>query len=231
MTKKESVQFHMSVEGKNCETLYFSHLREIINHSDRNKYNLKLNPKRMSPSAFAKRNGHLPKGGYMPKGKRKEQSLPFIHIQDIEDYYDKEQQDKFYRLIDEIRKTERDFHLDYQLGYSNYTFELWILLHVADMATPVRSREAYLAPINRYFSRNFTSLDDFKSESEFQKILDEYITLDSVFLAIERAERIVEQNKKQKRAENYKKVVFFHDNPDISVHDVVKLIFEVCGVK
>lgn len=127
MNRRESVKFYMSVEGENCEKLYFEHLARIINRSGRNEY---------------------------------------------------------------------------------------------------------LNPINRYFSRNFVSLTEFKKESEFQKILDEYITLYSVFQAIERAKRIVEHNMEQgKVCEEYKKVKFYHDNPDTTVHDVVQLIFEVCGVK
>lgn len=232
MNRRESVKFYMSVEGENCERLYFKHLAKIINSSGRNEYDLKIEPKKMGPYAFAKRFGHLPKGGYKPKGKKKEHDLPFFHIQDIEDYYDQEQRRKFIRMIDEMRKVEKDFHLTYQLGYSNYTFELWILLHVADFTSPVPSRTSYLNPINRYFSRNFLSLNDFKEESEFQRILDEYITLDSVFQAIERAKGIVEHNREQgKVSEKYKKVQFYHDNPDTTVHDVVQLIFEVCGVK
>lgn len=190
MNKRQSVKIYMSVEGDNCERLYFKHIAKIINSSGRNEYDLKIEPKKMGPYAFAKRFGHLPKGGYRPKGKKKEQDLPFIHIQDIEDYYDQEQQKKFTTMIDEMRKVEREFHLTYQLGYSNYTFELWLLLHVVDFTSPVPNRTSYLNPINRYFSRDFVSLNEFKEESEFQKILDECITLDSVFQATERAKKL-----------------------------------------
>ena len=58
------------------------------------------------------------------------------------------------------------------------------------------------------------------------------MTLDSVFSAIERAERIVQKNEDDKKArENYRNFIFYHDNPDISVHNVVKLMFEICAVK
>ena len=44
MIKKESRQFNISVEGINCEKLYFEHLAKLINNSDRSTYNLKVDP-------------------------------------------------------------------------------------------------------------------------------------------------------------------------------------------
>ena len=38
MTRKESRQFNMSVEGINCERMYFEHLEKLINSSNRNTY-------------------------------------------------------------------------------------------------------------------------------------------------------------------------------------------------
>ena len=38
MSRSESRQFHMSVEGANCERLYFEHLAKLINCSGQNKY-------------------------------------------------------------------------------------------------------------------------------------------------------------------------------------------------
>lgn len=46
MIKKESRQFNISVEGVNCEKMYFEHLSKLINSSDRSTYNLKVSPKK-----------------------------------------------------------------------------------------------------------------------------------------------------------------------------------------
>ena len=222
MRRKESRQFYISVEGINCEKLYFEHLMRLINNSDRSTYNLKVAPRKMNPMEYAKRNA------YKPVDQRNKKSLPYIHVQDIEDYYDEEQRKKFFGLLDEMRNAEKTFGITYQLGYSNYTFELWMLLHVTDMEYAVQDRYAYLKPINKCFKLRLRNLDEFKSEKVFLEILDKYVTLDSVFQAIARAEKIVQQ---RKTAENYKGFSFCRDNPDISVHEVVKLIFEVCKVK
>lgn len=226
MNIRESRQFLMSVEGANCERLYFEHLAKIINRSGQQKYNLKLSPKAMSPLQYAKRTA------YKPVDKRRGgKNLPYIHIQDIEDYYDAEQQRKFYRVIDEMRAAERTFHISYCLGYSNYTFELWMLLHVADMTASAANRGAYLQPINQYFNREYRSLAEFKNEAEFQRILEEFITLDTVFAAVSRAERIVANNARQnKKRISYHGVTFYPDNPDVTVHEIVQMIFDVCEV-
>ena len=116
MTRNESRQFHMSVEGVNCERLYFEHLAKLINTSGRNKYNLKISPKAMTPMQYAKRTA------YRSVDKKDGKNLPYIHIQDIEDYYDAQQRLKFCGIIDEMRTAERMFGISYRLGYSNYTF-------------------------------------------------------------------------------------------------------------
>ena len=225
MIKKESRQFYISVEGINCERLYFKHLAKLINGSDRSKYNLSIEPKKVSPMAMAKRVGH--KNIY--RGQKKQ---PFIHVQDIEDYNSEYHRRKFYNLIDEMRSAEEEFGLTYELGYSNYTFELWMLLHVTDMNYSVQDRHSYLAPINRWFNKSYKSIDEFKAENEFQSILDEYVTLDAIKKAIARAEKIVKINAEEhKKRETYNGFTFYRENPDISVHMVVKIILDVCGVK
>jgi len=69
MNRSESRQFHMFVEGANCERLYFEHLAKLINCSGQNKYNLKISPKAMSPLQYAKRTAYKPvdkqRGGHL----------------------------------------------------------------------------------------------------------------------------------------------------------------------
>lgn len=227
MSRKESRQFNISVEGINCEKMYFEHLAKLINRCDRSTYNLKVDPKKMSPLEYAKRNAYKPVD--KKKGNKK---IPYIHVQDIEDYYDDFQRNKFFEMIDDMRTAEKQFNIGYALGYSNYTFELWMLLHVADMTHAVQDRHSYLAPINRWFHKRYTDIDQFKSHDEFQAILDEFVTLDTIKQAIERAESIVQNNADNRKIkETHKGVTFYRDNPDVSVHEVVQMIFDVCEVK
>ncbi|MCD8119069.1 MAG: RloB family protein [Lachnospiraceae bacterium] len=224
--KKETRQIYMSVEGRNCETFYFAHLAELINQSGRNTYNLKIKSMVESPMSYAKRLAHKPTETMNRSG------IPYFHIQDVEDYENEVFRGKFYGIIDEMEKAKKTFHIGYELGYSNYAFDLWMLLHVAgNINYTVTDRHAYLKLINRHFHRKYSRMDEFKKEEEFKKILEEFVTLDSVFQAIENARRIesvnVESGNKQ---ENYKNYKFYHDNPATSVHEVVQMIMELCGV-
>lgn len=54
------------------------------------------------------------------------------------------------------------------------------------------------------------------------------MTLDSIMQAISRVEKIVQNNGEDKKIkETYTDFSFFRDNPDVSVHKVVQMIFEV----
>jgi|GEM_PF-4065602 len=48
----------------------------------------------------------------------------------------------FYKIFKMIL-SEKDYGVKYEVGYSDYTFELWMLLYVADMKAAVSSRTAY----------------------------------------------------------------------------------------
>lgn len=225
MCRKESRHFNISVEGE-CEQLYFMHLKGLINNSDTNTYKLSLNVKVGSPFECVKR--IAPR--IMDKNNKKD--IPYFHIQDIEDYYDVAQRNKFFAIIKEMKSVKKEFGIKYELGYSNYTFELWMLLHVTDMTSPVQSRGLYLDSINKYFKCNYEGIGEFKNNVEFQKILDKFVTLDSVRQAICRAKKIVQNNScNLKETDRWGGITFFKDNPDLSVHKVVETILNVCGVK
>lgn len=54
-----------------------------------------------------------------------------IHICDIEsngEYHT----DKFQNILKEMSEVKKQKNINYQLGYSNFTFELWIILHKKD---------------------------------------------------------------------------------------------------
>lgn len=227
MNKKQSKQIFMSVEGVNCEKLYFEHLAALINSSGKNRYNLKVDPKpQITPLQFAKRNH------YKPVDKHKRKRIPYFHVQDIEDYNNEDFKRKFHAMISEIKQAKELFDIDYMLGYSNYTFELWMLLHATDMDYSVTNRGDYLGPINNVFTKHYKNLDEYKKESEFRKLLEDYVTIDSVKKAVQRAEKLMNHKKDLGISWiEYKGVIFYAENPALSVHKVVKLILEICEVR
>ena len=106
-----------------------------------------------------------------------------------------------------------------------------ILDTITDMTGPLSSRKQYLKPINQYFDRNYQTLDQYKETGEFEKILQEFVTLDSVRAAIRQAEKL-----RMRKQENgikwteYSGFRFYKDNPDTTVDQVVRIIFEACGI-
>ena len=223
---KESRHVYISVEGDVCETLYFEHLRTLINSNPQGKYNLKLSIKKANPYSYVKQNA------YKPMDKEKGKTIPFYHIQDVEDYNDEGLRKQFKALVDEMKKAEKDFRIPTFLGYSNYTFELWMLLHATDMKSPVANRYAYLKHINKYFCRKYQGLEEYKEGEEFNDILRKYVNLESVYAAIDRADYIDKQKKQSnQRCEQYRNLVIYPDNPYTTVHQVVSSILSLCGIQ
>lgn len=219
---KESRTFYLSVEGENCEVLYFEHLQKLINNCPDCRYKVKFIIKpQLGPKSMVKRYGHKP-----DDKDRSGKIIPYFHIQDVEDYYSETHNKKFRKLLSELKDVDHS----YELGYSNYTFELWMLLHVTDMKAAVVNRTKYLGPINSYFHRDYSNLDEYKSESEFNKILEDFVTLDTVKLAIKRANTIRKEHDEVGRSKTIiHNFEFYKDNPDTTVHDVVSKIFDICG--
>lgn len=71
--------------------------------------------------------------------------------------------------------------VDYLLGYSNFTFELWMILHKIDCFRSFSHRRQYLEPINRAFQEHFYELSEYKREADFNRILRK-ISLEDVKL-------------------------------------------------
>lgn len=225
--KKERRKFFISVEGKSCEKQYFEHLQKLINECPESKYNVNFVIKaQVTPRQMLKRYGSMPIDRDA-QGK----PIPYMHVADIEDYHDAGFRKHFFDLLDEMRVIKKESGKAYLMGYSNLTFDLWMLLHVDDMGGTVANREKYLNPINRCFNKSFSRLNDYKDHNAFDKILKDYVSLESIRLAIFRAEAIRKWNSdNSKETFEHGGFRFYKDNPDTTVDDVIKKIFEVCGV-
>ena len=118
----------------------------------------------------------------------------------------------------------------YVLGYSNFTFELWMVLHKQACNGSFSHRKQYLTPICNAFGEKFDDLDHYKREDAFARCLNK-LTLKDVKDAIQRAEAIMSLNKQDgKTLVQYKGYSYYRDNPALSIHKVVKTILDECGV-
>lgn len=78
----------------------------------------------------------------------------------------------FMSAMDNMKKAERiGKQITYKSGYSNFTFDLWIVLHMADSNASYAHRKQYLAPINRAFGEKFASMEEYKEEENFKHCL------------------------------------------------------------
>lgn len=224
MTRREKRNFFISVEGEVCEKMYFEHLERLIKNSSRSKYIFSATIKSKQPYEFAKSLSYLPQ----ETGKS---AAPYMHINDIENYSNDEHRKKFNHLIDQIEKAKKTYGISYMLGYSNYTFEVWMLLHRTEKCIKVSSRDQYLHLINNAFGCSFRDISEYKSKAVFEKVLKQ-ITLDNVEEAIRRAEDIERANEGDaKSMRSHNGTTFYVSNPYTTVHQVVKKIFETCELQ
>lgn len=116
----------------------------------------------------------------------------------------------------------------YKFGYSNFTFDLWIILHKIDCNGALSHRKKYLSYINRAFGTNFKSMTEYKREDNFNDCLNK-LSLDDVIRAIKRSERIMAKNAKNGyKLHEYKGFKYYKENPSLSVWEAIKNIMTDC---
>lgn len=215
---KETKKYTFTVEGE-TEKWYFEWLEKQINACDSANYKSSIVAKvQQSPSKFAKSQTTF--------------STPsVVHICDIESN-EPEHKKKFTDILDQIDKSNKlGKKLKYGLGYSNYTFELWIALHKVNCNGPLTHRSQYLSYINRAFNEKFEDLDHYKKEDAFKRCLSK-LTLDDVKSAINKSYIIMKCNESDpgKKSIIYKKFTYFADNPSLTIWEHVYRILDECGI-
>ena len=212
----ETLKYVFTVEGE-TEQWYLVWLRDQINLCETRKYNVAIDAKvQQSPRKFYK-NVNVKT---TPKA---------THICDVESN-EPFHVAKFMNVLTEMREGSDQKGIQYNLGYSNYSFELWIVLHKKTCNGALADRKQYLKPINQAFGESFETLDHFKHENNFKRCLSK-ISLANVKQAIERAEKITSSNEKNgKKQKEYKGYSYYRDNPSLSIHEAIKEILDECGV-
>ena len=118
--------------------------------------------------------------------------------------------------------------ITYRLGYSNFTFELWMILHKADCNGPLAHRSQYLAQLNKAYDENFENLDQYKHEDNFKRVLKK-LSLEQVGDAIRRAKLIMQRNAEAGFVpHHYKGYKYYKENPSLSTWEIVDKILREC---
>ena len=216
--RKENKTYYFSVEGE-TEKWYLEWLQDEINRCKTAKNSVKIiSQVTSSPVSYVKRMNILKK-------------TEVTHIFDFESA-EPEYEKRFKGVLGEMKTAQTlGRNVKYRLGYSNLTFELWVILHKADCNGSLSDRKQYLSKINKAYGEEFEKLSDYKRETDFKRILGK-LQLEDVFRAIERARRI-----QQKNLEDGNRLMrdygfeYYRENPSLSIWEPVEKILLDCGIE
>ncbi len=217
--KNHVLKYTFTVEGE-TEMWYLKWLEQQINATPESRYNVAIDARvAMNPLKFAKT-----AISFTTTSKA-------VHLCDYESN-DKELVKKFHGVLDAMKKAKKIIGrpFQYTLGYSNFSFELWIVLHKLNCNGMLADRSQYLNYINRAFSENFASLRHFKTEQNFKACLAK-LTLDDVKQAIHRAKLIMDSKEKNGIAPmEYKGYTYYRENPALSIWESIEGILKDCSI-
>lgn len=187
--KKATKKYYFSVEGE-TEQWYLKWLQDTINNTEQAVYRVSIDcPVRKDPVKHAKCLNVTQK----------------VEVYHFFDYESDEQThvNAFMSAMDNMKKAEKiGKQITYKSGYSNFTFDLWIVLHMADSNASYAHRKQYLVPINRAFGEKFASMEEFMRSNQ-----DNGYTL-----------------------HQYKGYHFYKENPSLESWKAIEKILKDCGL-
>ena len=214
--KKENRRYVFTVEGE-TERWYFEWLQEQINTCDESKFTVSIVPKvQQSPKKYSKTVNPIA----TPK---------VTHICDYESN-DEVHVTKFQNILSELKEANSTIgrKFKYSLGYSNFAFELWIVLHKQICNGILTHRTQYLSYINKAYNEKFENLDQYKHEENFKRCLAQ-LNLDNVRVAIRRSKSIMDTKVANgEHPEQYKGFTYYKENPALTVWESVEAILREC---
>ena len=208
--RKMNARYYFTVEGE-TEKWYLEWLRDAINADPRSKVKVVGSPKvQKNPVKWAKAKTNLDK------------SAKVFHVFDFED----EEPIHVKAFKDTLANMKKAGSLGrgfrYVSAYSNLTFELWMVLHKGDCPALAHRRQ-YLKPINDLYGEHFESLDEYKHEANFKRVLGKLTVDDAVTLA----KRAEEHGLRKAQHCGYS---YYLDNPATDLWIPVKQMLEEGGI-
>ena len=139
---------------------------------------------------------------------------------------------QFNKILEELSNVDKiNKNLNYKLGYSNFSFDLWMILHKKQQKGSVTHRKQYVNGINKVYNEKFKFIDDYKEKKNFKRILQK-IKLEDVICAIRNAKEIRKMNEdnSKEKCKIYGKFKYYTENPDLTINECVEQILKECGV-
>ncbi len=217
--RKSTKKYYFSVEGE-TEKWYLKWLQDLINETEQSAYKVSFDcPVQKNPYKRAKTLNII---------NTEKKKVEIYHISDYEsgeEIHAKE----FIETMDNMKKAnESGKFITYKSGYSNLTFDLWIILHMADCNGLVSHRKNYITHLNRAYDESFENMDGYKHEDNFKRCLGK-LQLTNVIDALNRAKDIMRRNQENGYTlHQYKGYKYYKENPSLAIWEVIEKILKEC---
>ena len=213
--RKSTLKYYFSVEGE-TEQWYLEWLQDQINNAAEAVSKVSFNKQiQKDPLKRAK--------SLAITGK--------VEIWHLSDYESSEEVhvEQFRETMDRMADTKSlKKQITYKFGYSNFTFDLWIILHKMDCRGSFSHRKQYITPINKAYDESFENMDEFKHEANFKRCLKK-LTLRDVIEAVKRAKAIMEINEQNGYTlHQYRGYSYYEENPSLMIWKIIEKILEDC---
>lgn len=212
---KENRKYYFTVEGE-TEQWYLQWLQNQINAEPASSYTVSLDcPIQKDPVKRA-------------KSLIVTKKIEITHVFDYESNEDVHTT-QFQTTLDRMKEAQSlGKEIKYHNGYSNFTFELWVILHKIDCNGSYAHRRQYITPINSAFEESFENLDQYKHENNFKRVLGK-LTLDDVKRAIVKSKAIMQRNEDHGLTlQEYKKFRYYRENPSLFIWQSIEKILKEC---
>lgn len=215
MPRKPINKYYFSVEGE-TEKWYLDWLKEQINLSEKAECNVAFDAKIQKDPLKRAKSVTITK------------KTEIWHLSDYESD-ETVHREQFFKTMDRMKEAEGiGKMIQYEFGYSNFTFDLWIILHKANCNSTMAHRKNYLTPLNRAYGENFESMDEYKHENNFKRCLSQ-LQLSDVIKAIERAKKIMQKNQENGYVlKEYKGYQYYEENPSLNIWKIIEKILKDC---
>lgn len=212
--KKITLKYYFSVEGE-TEYWYLKWLQGLINSTDESQHLVSFDcPVNKNPVKRVKSMNITKK-------------ITIYHFFDYESNEEIHVR-RFTEAMDRMKEAQNYKQVIYKSGYTNFTFDLWIILHKMDCYGAYADRKNYIAPLNKAYGEQFENMDEYKKESNFKRCLSR-LSLQDVIDAVGRAKTIEKRNQNNGCVQyQYKGYKFYKENPSLLAWEAIETVLKDC---
>ena len=215
--RKQTLTYYFSVEGE-TEQWYLEWLEAQINANEHANYIVKFIAKvEKDPVSFIKK-------------LVVQKKTTIWHLSDIEGSSD-EQIQTVHNTLGRLKDAKGlGKSIIYKWGYSNLSFDLWMILHKQNCNAELNGVGSYLSHINRVFDEHFESMKEYKEEANFKHCLGK-LSFPEVLTALSRAKAIMHRNERDGyHISQFKGYSYYIHNPSLDLWQPIETILIDCGL-